>query len=84
MGYSVADTSGVGCGFPDLCIGRHGITALVELKTPRGRKAAQDRLGAAQIEFKGQWKGSPVIVAYTTAEIVYDFSLIAKRLGWGR
>ena len=69
MGYSVLDLSRVGGGCPDLCIGRMGVTALVELKTPRGLKTALERRNQAQVEFGAQWNGSPVIVAYTASDV---------------
>jgi hypothetical protein len=77
-GFSVADTSRVGAGFPDLAIARNGICALVEIKTPRGLKTALQRRGAGQIEFASQWKG-PIITAYTASAIIYDFNMLVKR-----
>ena len=77
-GFSVADTSRVGGGFPDICISRNNICALVEIKTPRGLKTALQRRSAGQIEFANQWKG-PIIVAYSASEIVHDFNLLIKR-----
>ena len=67
-GYSVADTRSLGDGFPDLLVGAHGHTYLIECKTPRGRKTAQDRLGEAQRRFQASWKGSAVIAAYSLEE----------------
>jgi len=77
-GFSVADLSRVGSGFPDLAIARNNVCALVEIKTPRGRKTALERRGPAQIEFARVWKG-PIIVAYNASQIVYDFNLLIKR-----
>jgi Holliday junction resolvase len=79
-GFSVADTSRVGDGFPDLAIARNNVEALVEIKTPRGRKTALERRSARQIDFARQWKG-PIIVAYNASQIIYDFNLLIKRRG---
>lgn len=35
-GYLVYSTAALGRGFPDLVIQKHGITELVEVKTPKG------------------------------------------------
>ena len=85
-GFFVADTSGVGNGFPDLVISRNGFMALVECKTrrhtgKRARQTALDRLGAAQKTFRDDWKGPPVIVAYSLEAVLFDFHLIMKRNG---
>lgn len=77
-GFSVADTSLVGAGFPDLAIARNNVCALVEIKTPKGLKTALQRRSAGQIEFGHQWKG-PIIVAYNASQIIYDFNLLVKR-----
>ena len=82
IGYSVADTSGVGHSFPDLVVGRNGMDAKVELKTPRGRKKAYERLSDGQATFARDWKGSPVIVAYCAEDVHFKFSLLLKRSGW--
>lgn len=80
-GFSVFDLGSVGRGLPDLLIGRNGIDAKVELKTPKGRKTAAERLGEAQKDFAGEWKGSPVIAAYTASDVIFNFSLLCKRTG---
>jgi hypothetical protein len=48
-GYLVADTSGVGGGFPDLLVKRRGVITLVEIKTQDGR------LNALQLAFHASW-----------------------------
>lgn len=73
-GFSVADTSRLGDDFPDLVIGKHGIDAKVECKTPRGNKTAEERLTDGQTGFKDQWKGAPVIVAYTLEDVLFAFN----------
>ena len=77
-GFSVADLSRVGGGFPDLAIARNNVCALVEIKTPRGLKTALERRSQGQIDFAKLWKG-PIIVAYNSSQIIYDFNLLIKR-----
>jgi Holliday junction resolvase len=77
-GFSVADTSRVGGGFPDLAIARNGVCVLVEIKTPRGLKTALERRLKSQVDFARSWKG-PLITAYTSTQIIYDFSMLIKR-----
>jgi Holliday junction resolvase len=77
-GFSVADCSRVGASFPDLAIARNNVCALVEIKTPKGRKTALERRTAGQVKFATEWKG-PIIVAYNSAQIVYEFNLLLKR-----
>ncbi len=77
-GFSVADTSHVGNGFPDLAIARNNVSAHVEIKTRMGLKTALERRRPSQIEFARVWKG-PIIVAFTASEIVHDFNLLLKR-----
>jgi len=77
-GFSVADTSRVGASFPDMAIARNGVCALLEIKTPRGRKTALERRSAGQIEFHTNWKG-PIITAYNASEVVHEFNMLIKR-----
>lgn len=85
-GFFVADTSRLGHGFPDICISKMGVWALVELKTlaysPKKAttpvKSASDGLRLAQIDFHSKAKG-PIITAYNASQIVYEFNLLLKR-----
>lgn len=52
LGCSIIDLSAVGKGCPDLAIGKHGKTALVEIK--RDDKAKHT---PAQLEFMAGWHG---------------------------
>lgn len=61
MGCSVADTSAVGDGFPDLVVGKFGITVLVEVKNPR-KIPSKRRLTPDQKDFHDEWNGSITIV----------------------
>jgi hypothetical protein len=82
-GFSVADTHALGKDFPDAAIARRGICALLEIKTPRGRKTAEQRLSDGQSEFAKTWNG-PVIAAFTTEEVMYKFGALLKRSGYVR
>lgn len=48
----------------DLLVGYRGRTWLLEVKAPRGR------LTAAQREFLGDWRGSPVVVIRTEDDVL--------------
>lgn len=82
MGFAVQDTSMVG-GFVDAVISKHGVNALLEIKTPKGLKTALQRLRPAQVEFQAGWKG-PIITAYSASEIVTDFNRLLKLKGWSK
>jgi hypothetical protein len=56
IGCSVYDASAVGGSFPDLVVGKHGITMLIEVKTPKGR------LKEGQEKWHSEWKGHTCIV----------------------
>lgn len=87
-GFSVADTSRLGDDFPDLVIGKFGIDAKVECKTEdvrkNGHKTAAELLSDGQKDFKSEWKGSPVIVAYSLEDALHGFAMLQKRNGWVR
>ena len=74
MGLSVADTSRLGGGFPDIAIGWAGVTALVEikdgLKVPSKRKLTPD-----EQDFASTWKGGVHLV-----ESLDDVLIVAARL----
>jgi len=55
FGCSVFDTSRVAGGFPDIIVGKNGITVLVEIKADSKKKFT-----AAQDMFMLNWKGSAV------------------------
>ena len=55
LGCSVFDTSGVGRGCPDILVGIHSKTAMVEIK--RDAKAPYTE---AQQKFMENWQGGPV------------------------
>ena len=74
LGLSVADTSRLGGGFPDLAIGWSGVTALVEVKdgkkVPSRRKLTED-----EAEFSKTWKGGVHLV-----ESLDDVMIVAARM----
>jgi len=67
LGYSVQDTSKVGGGFPDLVVGRYGVTWLVEIKADGGK------LRPGQIKFFNDWRGTPPILIRNIADVL-EFS----------
>lgn len=61
MGCSVAITSAVGKGFPDIVVGCNHINLMVEIKD--GSKApSKQKLTSDQIDFHGKWLGSIEVV----------------------
>lgn len=65
MGVSVFHLHEVGKGCPDLLVGMNDVTYLVEIK-----KDAKATFTPQQIEFQGNWKGSPVIRINNTEEAI--------------
>lgn len=56
LGCSVDITSGVGKGFPDLAVGRNGVTLLLEVKD------TGNKLDAEQVIWHNKYKGAVEIV----------------------
>ena len=56
VGCSVEILSQVGSGCPDLMVGKHGITMLLEVKQPNGE------LSTEQIIWHGKWQGHVAVV----------------------
>lgn len=82
MGFSVADTSQCGDDFPDIAIGKHGLTSLVELKVKRPGRMTMDKLVSdGQREFAAMWRGSPVIFAFNADEVRAQFDWELRRFG---
>lgn len=61
VGCSVADTSRLGQGFPDLVVGRAGITFLLEIKNGRAIPSAQ-RLTPDEQAWHQAWRGQVAVV----------------------
>jgi len=72
-GLSVAITSMVGSGFPDLVVANSRKTVLVELKDGGKSKSAQ-KLTPDEIDFIDRWKGE-IIVATDAKTILNLFTL---------
>lgn len=68
IGCSVAITSAVGKGFPDLVVSRAGKNYLIEIKDPSKPKADR-QLTPAQVKFHGEWRGQ-IAVAETIDEAI--------------
>jgi hypothetical protein len=56
-GCSVELTHRLGGGFPDLAVGRNGITLLVEVKTPGSLR----RLTPDEVEWHECWRGAAMV-----------------------
>ena len=69
IGASVAITSSVGDGFPDLLVGYRGTTTLLELKNPKRPKHRQ-KLTEAEAYFMANWKGGPAMVVKDEHEAI--------------
>jgi hypothetical protein len=82
LGFSVAVI-----GRPvDLLIGKHGMDAQVELKTPHHRKTAAGRVrdeakNRGQFEYIRDWRGCPVIIAFNWHEVMTQFNERLRKLG---
>ena len=74
VGASVSITSACGDGFPDIVVGKYGITVLVEIKDgakpPSARKLTKD-----QVKFHEDWQGWIEVV-----ENVLDALLLMSRM----
>lgn len=64
FGWSVKDTSKLGDDFPDMVIGKDGVTDLVEAKSRKGK------LSDGQSDFAEKWRGRPVLVIKSRDEAV--------------
>lgn len=60
-GFSVADTSAFGGGFPDIVVGGFCLNFLFEIKNPNRPPSARI-LTPAQIRFRDSWKGQYNII----------------------
>ena len=76
-GFSVAITSNLGDGYPDISVGFLGITGLYEIKDPAKPPSAQ-KLTDKEQTFHDTWFGH-VKTVRTTAEIVVDMRAMANR-----
>jgi len=65
---TVSDTSAVGGGFPDLCVGYRGFNFFFEIKDPQQPKHRHE-LTPEQAKFHGAWKGQ-IQKVFTLKEII--------------
>ncbi len=56
LGMSVANTSRLGEGFPDIVVGWRGVNGIFEIKDP-ARKPSERRLTDDEDKFHAAWKG---------------------------
>ena len=72
-GFSVLDLSQVGDGAPDALVGRNGYELLIEIKTEKG--ALED----SQLQWMERWRGVPVLIARSAAEVLAVFDSFVQR-----
>lgn len=61
IGCSVAITSNLGSGFPDIVVGYRGVNYLLEIKDPN-KPPSQRKLTQDEIEFQDKWKGQYSVI----------------------
>jgi Holliday junction resolvase len=71
LGWTVADTSRAGAGFPDLVIGKTGTNLLIEIKDGDKPWSAQ-KLTKAQQDFHRAWRGPLEIVRNLNDVVAVD------------
>lgn len=77
-GCTVLSLAPLGKGAPDLAVGSHGFTYLMECKSPQYRKAHPERI-AEQREWAKKWHGGPVLFVSTPEEALQALGLMATR-----
>jgi len=82
LGASVVITSAVGQGFPDLVIGIHGVTCLVEVKDGKKRKSAT-QLTTDQEIFHSEFCGMIAIVKTVDDAINLIAEMKKPKIKWG-
>jgi Holliday junction resolvase len=71
IGASVISLANIGNGCPDLLVGYHGKTYLLEVKTPCGK------LTPDQVEFIDRWDGADVVIVRSPG---YAIEVVSKGL----
>lgn len=66
LGWCVVDTSRVGDDFPDIVAAKRGVTALIEFKTPKGRRTK------GQTDFAHNWPGLVYLCASLDDVVAVD------------
>jgi hypothetical protein len=68
----VLDLSAVGSGCPDLCVGRQGVTYLLEIKNQDTKRGQGGEIGKAtaarQREWLEAWRGGQAVIVTSVAE----------------
>jgi Holliday junction resolvase len=79
-GCSVLELTAVGFGAPDLLIGKHGRTFLVEVKDG-AKSPSRRKLRPSQVAFAAAWRGGPVHVVKDVTEAWTLAQLLARPEG---
>lgn len=79
LGATVADTHGVGGGFPDMVVGYCGQNFLVEIKDG-SRYASERKLRDGQLLFMNTWRGQYVVIDSIDAAIGFLNKILVERL----
>lgn len=79
-GMSVAITSDLGSGFPDIVVGYMGINGMFEIKDPAKPLSAR-ALTKDELHFHAHWHGK-VEIAHTADEVIE--SMMTKARDYGR
>lgn len=71
LGYSVAVTSMMGNGFPDIVVAKDFKTMLVEIKDP-SQPPSKRKLTADELKFHAKWNDI-IVVAETIQDVIKNF-----------
>lgn len=75
-GCTVMDTAAAGRGAPDLVVGWHGVTYLLEIKSgSRARHVRKDE--DHQREWRARWRGGPAFVVASVDEALRAVGVIS-------
>ena len=77
LGYSVALTHTLGQGFPDIVVGKYGLSFIIEIKDGSKPKSAR-RLTEPEEKFRNGWLGNYDIIDSVDDVISFDESLCAR------
>ena len=69
LGATVRSIHTVGDGVPDLIVGVHGHTLLVEVKDG-AKPASKRRLTPAEQKFHDEWRGGELLIVETVADVM--------------
>lgn len=67
LGFSVSHTHTIGKGFPDIIVGKHGHSYLVEIKA-----SSRDKLTADEETFWEGWLGSLILISSVDEVIEFN------------